>query len=48
MKKIKCMKISKKYNYDYWDGNRRYGYGGYNFIKGYHTDFAKKLLVNII
>ena len=42
--KIKCMKISKKYNYDYWDGNRRYGYGGYNFIKGYHTDFAKKII----
>ena len=28
--KVFCMNISKKYGYEYWDGNRRYGYGGYN------------------
>ena len=28
-KKVECMKVSKKYGYDYWDGNRKYGYGGY-------------------
>ena len=32
--KVKCMKISKKYAYDYWDGNRKYGYGGYKYIPG--------------
>ena len=29
--KINTMKISKKYSYDYWDGNRKYGYGGYRY-----------------
>ena len=42
--KVKCMIISKKYDYDYWDGNRRYGYGGYKYIPGYHSSLAKKLI----
>ncbi len=25
------MKISKKYDFDYWDGERKYGYGGYQY-----------------
>lgn len=29
--KIECMKIAKKYGYEYWDGDRRYGYGGYKY-----------------
>jgi len=29
--KVKCMVISKKYEYDYWDGDRKYGYGGYKY-----------------
>lgn len=29
--KVACMKISKKYGREYWDGNRRYGYGGYKY-----------------
>ena len=29
--KIECMKIAKQYGYDYWDGDRRYGYGGYKY-----------------
>jgi len=27
--KIECMKVGKKYGADYWDGDRRFGYGGY-------------------
>jgi len=42
--KIKCMKISKKYNFHYWDGNRRFGYGGYKYIPGYYTNVARKLI----
>ena len=42
--KIKCMVISKKYGFDYWDGDRKYGYGGYKYIKGYHSALAKKLI----
>ena len=38
------MNISKKYGYEYWDGNRRYGYGGYKFIPGRSTNVAKKLI----
>ena len=29
--KIECMIKSKEYGYDYWDGDRRYGYGGYKY-----------------
>ena len=42
--KVECMKIAKKYGKDYWDGNRRYGYGGYKYIKGRLTPIAKKII----
>ncbi len=29
--KIHCMGKAKEYEFDYWDGNRRYGYGGYRY-----------------
>lgn len=45
-KKIEAMKISKKFGFQYWDGDRKYGYGGYKYIKGYHTYLAKKLIKN--
>ena len=45
--KVHCMLKAKEYEFDYWDGDRRYGYGGYRydgrwkvvaeeFIKTYH------------
>ena len=42
--KIACMKIAKKYGYDYWDGNRKFGYGGYRYIPGRWTQVAKKII----
>lgn len=42
--KIKCMKISKKYGKDYWDGDRKYGYGGYKFIPGRWSGVAQNLI----
>ena len=30
--KVHCMLKAKEYEADYWDGDRRYGYGGYKFI----------------
>ena len=27
--KVHCMLKAKEYESDYWDGDRRYGYGGY-------------------
>ena len=44
--KVKGMQIASKYGYDYWDGNRRYGYGGYKYIPGRWTSVAKKLIKN--
>ncbi len=29
--KAECAVIAKQYGYDYWDGNRKYGYGGYRY-----------------
>jgi ubiquinone/menaquinone biosynthesis C-methylase UbiE len=43
-KKVECMTISKKYGYDYWDGNRKFGYGGYKYIPGRWEQVAKKFI----
>ena len=29
--KVHCISKAKEYEYDYWDGDRRYGYGGYKY-----------------
>jgi SAM-dependent methyltransferase len=29
--KVQCMLKAKEYEFDYWDGDRRYGYGGYRY-----------------
>ncbi len=42
--KIQCMKIAKKFEYDYWDGDRRYGYGGYKYIEGRWKKTAIELI----
>lgn len=44
--KIHCMKKARKFEKDYWDGPRRYGYGGYKYIKGLITPIAKKIIKN--
>ena len=41
--KVKSMKISKKYSFDYWDGKRSYGYGGYKY-DGRWQAIAKKII----
>ena len=43
-KKIECMIEAKKYGKNYWDGPRKYGYGGYNYIEGRWTNIAKKII----
>ena len=42
--KVKCMKIAKKYGADYWDGDRKFGYGGYKYIPGRWTICSKKII----
>ena len=29
--KAACAKVAKKWGKDYWDGDRKYGYGGYHY-----------------
>lgn len=29
--KPECMRIAKQFGYDYWDGDRKYGFGGYKY-----------------
>ncbi len=41
--KIKCMIKSRKFANDYWDGDRRFGYGGYNYIEGRNTEIINKI-----
>ena len=43
-KKVLCMGEAKKYSKNYWDGPRKYGYGGYKFIPGRWTKMAKQLI----
>jgi len=42
--KVYFMNLAKKYSKDYWDGDRRAGYGGYKFIENYWAPVAKKLI----
>ena len=46
-KKVHCMKVAKNYEKDYWDGDRKYGYGGYKYIPGRLTNIAKKIIKNL-
>ena len=44
--KVSCMLEAKKYEFNYWDGDRRYGYGGYKYIPGRWTPVAEKIISN--
>ncbi|MGP8281868.1 MAG: class I SAM-dependent methyltransferase [Desulfomonilaceae bacterium] len=42
--KVPCMLKAKQYEADYWDGDRRYGYGGYTYIPGRWKPVAEALI----
>ena len=42
--KVLSMIKARKYDYNYWDGDRRYGYGGYKYIPGLLTPLAIKII----
>ncbi len=42
--KVQCMLKAKKYGKNYWDGPRKYGYGGYKYIPGRLKPVAQKLI----
>ena len=42
--KFKAAELAKKFDYDYWDGDRRICYGGYKYIEGRWGKVAEKLI----
>jgi len=42
--KVACMLKAREYGADYWDGDRRYGYGGYRYIPGRWKPVAEGLI----
>ena len=42
--KVQCMIKAKEYEFDYWDGDRRYGYGGYTYIDDRWKRVAQPLI----
>ena len=42
--KVEAMLVAKQYGMEYWDGDRRYGYGGYKYIPGRWEPVARKLI----
>lgn len=42
--KVPCMLKAKEYESDYWDGDRRFGYGGYKYIPGRWKPVATALI----
>jgi SAM-dependent methyltransferase len=42
--KVHCMSVAREYEESYWDGDRRYGYGGYHYIPGRWESVAQSLI----
>jgi len=42
--KVKCMLKAKEYEADYWDGDRRFGYGGYKYLPGRWKPVAQAMI----
>jgi len=44
--KVLCMLKAKEYEGEYWDGDRRFGYGGYKYLPGRWKPVAEALIEN--
>ena len=42
--KPKAASLAKKFDYEYWDGDRRINYGGYKYIEGRWEKVARKMI----
>ena len=42
--KAKAAELAKKFEFDYWDGDRRINYGGYKYLEGRWTPIAQKMI----
>jgi SAM-dependent methyltransferase len=43
--KVECMVAARRYDFDFWDGDRRFGYGGYRY-DGRWSAVASRLIEN--
>jgi ubiquinone/menaquinone biosynthesis C-methylase UbiE len=43
--KVECMKVAKQFGADFWDGDRRYGYGGFKY-DGRWKPVAERLIAD--
>jgi len=41
--KAACMEKAREYEFDYWDGDRRFGFGGYKYLAGRWKPVAEAL-----
>ena len=41
--KAKAADLAKKFDYDYWDGDRRICYGGYQYMEGRWEKIARQI-----
>lgn len=44
--KAVCMMKAREFEFDYWDGDRRFGYGGYQYVAGRWRPMAEALARN--
>jgi len=44
LEKPLCMKIAKQYGQEFWDGDRKFGYGGYKYIPGRLSGAARAFI----
>ena len=42
--KVTCMQIAKRYDEQYWDGDRRFGYGGHGYMPGRWRSAAEAII----
>ena len=42
--KVECRKIARKFDKDFFDGDRKFGYGGYRYIPGWWNSVVDKIL----
>ena len=42
--KFKAAEIAKKFDFDYWDGDRRICYGGYKYLEGRWEKVVRPML----
>jgi len=42
--KVECMKIARNFDKEFWDGERKYGYGGYSYIPGRWSSVADRII----